>query len=280
MPLTSTRRQAIGLLKAAHPEPGAAVTAGAALLAIITGRSAAGVVAVTLAIAASQFAGGWHNDWLDADRDRTAGRADKPIPAGEVSRRAVGIGAAVASVSTVALGLLSGPLAGAVATIGLLSVLSYNWRLKFTAASVLPYMISFAALPSFVVLGLPGAPWPPWWLVLAGALLGAGAHFANVLSDLDDDARTGVHGLPHRLGARGSTLAASTLLLATTGLLVFGPPGPSAGLGLAGFVVVAGVLSWGNYLQRRSPGSKSAFRAVIASALINVALLLTAGAVV
>ncbi len=45
-------------------------------------------------------------------------------------------------------------------------------------------------------------------------------------------------------------------------------------------MVVAGVLALGNYLQRRSPGSKSAFRAVIASALINVALLLTAGAVV
>src|SRR5215213_3825561 len=154
-------------MRASHLEPGAAVTTGAVLLAMITGRDGAGVVAVGLAIGASQLAGGWHNDFLDADRDALAGRRDKPIPAGSVPRRLVGIAAAAAAAATVLFALLSGPPAAAVATVGLASVLAYNWRLKFTAFSALPYVVSFAALPSFVVLGLPDTPTPPWWLVAA-----------------------------------------------------------------------------------------------------------------
>ncbi|NED56002.1 hypothetical protein G3I24_34620, partial [Micromonospora aurantiaca] len=67
------------------------------------------------------------------------------------------------------------------ATLGLVSALLYNRPLKSTPVSVLPYAVSFGALPAFVVLALPGSPVPPAWLVAAAALLGAGAHFANVL---------------------------------------------------------------------------------------------------
>src|SRR6266542_835532 len=149
------------------------------MLALSTGRDAAGTVAVAATLPASQLATGWSNDAIDAERDAIVGRPDKPIPAGEVSRRTVAVAAVLAA----------------------------------------------AALPAFVVLGLPGTPRPPLWMVAAGGLLGAGAHFANTLPDLTDDARTGVHGLPHRLGATGSRLAAAGLLLAATATLAFGPPG-------------------------------------------------------
>jgi len=43
-----------------------------------------------------------------------------------------------------------------------------------------------------------------WWLLPLGALIGVALHLANTLPDIDDDARFGVRGLAHRLGARGS----------------------------------------------------------------------------
>jgi 4-hydroxybenzoate polyprenyltransferase len=267
-------RTALGLLRACHPEPTAAVTAVAAVLAIATGRGAAGVFAVAAAVLASQLAVGWSNDAVDAGRDAAVGRTDKPIVTGTVSRRTVAISAVVAAALTPPLALLSGVVAGLVATVGLVSALLYNWPLKSTAVSVLPYAVSFAALPTFVVLGVAR---PAWWLIAAGALLGAGAHFANVLPDLDDDARTGVRGLPHRLGARASAVAAAGLLFAATAALAFGPPGPPSWAGVAAFAAAVVVLATGGYAASRRPGSRAAFRSVLIVAILDVLLLLSAG---
>jgi protoheme IX farnesyltransferase len=272
-------RTAVGLLRASHPEPALTVTVVTALLALAMGHNAAGVAAVTVTILASQLAVSWANDAIDADRDATVGRADKPIPAGTVSRRTVAISAGVAAAATVPLAALSGWPAALVATIGLISSQLYNWPLKSTVISPLPYAISFAALPAFVVVALPGSPWPPGWLIAAGALLGAGAHFANTLPDLDDDARTGVRGLPHRLGTTGSRMAAAVLLLGATAALAFGPRhGRPTWFGLVAFVAAAFALPVGWYVASRRTGSRAAFRAVLVVALIDVVLLLASGA--
>jgi protoheme IX farnesyltransferase len=271
---TYRMRTVLGLLKACHPEPTVAVTAVAALLALAIGRGLAGALAVAGAVLASQLAVGWCNDAVDAVRDVAVGRPDKPIVAGVVSRRTVAVAAVVAGALTVPLALLSGVRAGSVATIGLASALLYNWPLKSTVASVLPYAVSFAALPAFVVEGISR---PPWWLVAAGALLGAGAHFANVLPDLDDDARTGVRGLPHRIGARTSAVAAGGLLFAATAALAFGPPGPPSWAGAWAFAGAAVVLAVGGYLAGRRPASRAAFRSVLLVAVLDVVLLLSAG---
>jgi 4-hydroxybenzoate polyprenyltransferase len=266
-------RTVLGLLKACHPEPTVAVTVAAALLALATGRGPAGALAVAATVLTSQLAVGWCNDAVDAVRDATVGRPDKPIVAGTVSRRTVAAAAVAAAVVTVPLAWASGAPAGSVAVIGLASALLYNWPLKATIASVLPYAVSFAALPAFVVLGVSR---PPWWLIAAGALLGAGAHFANVLPDLADDARTGVRGLPQRLGATGSWLAGGALLLAATAVLVFAPLGAPSRVGVAILVASAGILVAGWYLSRR-PGSRAPFRAVLLVALADVVLLLISG---
>jgi 4-hydroxybenzoate polyprenyltransferase len=274
--LTATR-PVLGLLRASHPEPAAAVTVASGVLALSTGRDAAGAVLVAATLLASQLATGWSNDAIDAERDAVVGRPDKPIPAGEISRRTVAVAAVIAAVTMVGLALLSGRAAALVATAGLASALLYNWPLKSTVISVLPYAFSFAALPAFVVLGLPGAPRPPLWMVAAGGLLGAGAHFANTLPDLTDDARTGVRGLPHRLGPAGSRLAAAGLLLAATAALAFGPPGPPSWMGVAALAAAAVVLPVGGYAGMRRPGSRAPFRAVLVVALIDVLLLLVSG---
>lgn len=256
------------------------VTVGAATLAAATGRVAFGIAAVALTVGASQLAIGWHNDWLDAPRDAIAGRIDKPVASGEISRALVAGAAVMAGLLTIVFGLLSGPKAALIAAVGLGSGLAYNWPLKTVAASVLPYLVSFAVLPTFVVLGLPGAPWPPAWLVAAGACLGGGAHFANVLSDLDDDARTGVRGLPHRIGLAWSTAAAGGLLMVTSLLLVFGPVGPPTTVAWSGLGAVCAILLAGAVAQIRWPRSRIAFRTVLAAALLDVALLLAAGSLV
>jgi 4-hydroxybenzoate polyprenyltransferase len=272
------------LIRASHPEPAAAVTTVSALLAVGVGHRAPAVLAVAATVLASQLAVGWVNDWLDADRDAAVGRTDKPAASGRISPRVVGVAGAVAAVATAGLSLLSGPPAAAAACLGLVSALLYDWPVKFTRFSVLPYMVSFAALPSFVVLALPDAPAPPGWLPAAGALLGGGAHFANALPDLSDDVRTGVRGLPQRLGPGGSWVAAALLLVGATLTLVFGPPGPPSWAGLAAIAAAAVVLPVGWYAGRRATRAGArpvvVFRAVLVVALVDVVLLISSGRVV
>jgi 4-hydroxybenzoate polyprenyltransferase len=251
------------------------------LLAIGVGHRGWSILGVAAAVGATQLSVGWVNDWLDADRDRVAGRSDKPVAAGAVSRRAVGTAGLLSSLAIPLLGLPFGWAATVCITLVGIFALLYDWPLKSTVLSVLPYLVAFGLLPAFVVISLPGHPWPPAWLVAAGSLLGGGAHFANVLPDLADDAATGVSGLPHKIGASGSTLVAAGLLLAATLTLVFGPPGPPSWTGWTAAAAAAVVLPAGWYAAQRSHGRPVAmFRAVIVVALIDIVLLIVSGPVV
>jgi len=273
--------RALALLRSSHPEPGGAVTVAMTLLAAGAGHRGWALVGVFGAVGATQLAVGWVNDWLDADRDRQSGRRDKPVAAGEVSRRTVGAAGLLAAAAIPLLGLPFGATATLLISLVGVFALLYDWPLKSTVFSVVPYLVAFGLLPAFVVVALPGHPAPPAWLVAAGALLGGGAHFANVLPDLADDAATGVRGLPHRLGALGSAVAAAVLLLGATLTLVFGPPGPPSWAGWAAGVAAVVVLPVGAYATRRARGRGVAmFRAVIVVALIDVLLLIFSGRVV
>jgi 4-hydroxybenzoate polyprenyltransferase len=267
-----------GLVRACHPEPTAAVTAVSAALAVAVGRGVAGTVAVTLAVLAGQLSIGWMNDYLDRDRDVLSARADKPVAVGMLDPAVVRRATVLAAAAVVPLSLLSGLFAGSLHLLAVASAWAYNLRLKATPFSVLPYAVSFGLLPAFITAGLPGQP-VIGWLVAAGALLGAAAHFANVLPDIDDDLRTGVRGLPHLLGPTGSRVAAAVLLLAASVVLAVGPPGPPGVLGV-GAVVVAVVCGIGAALLGRRPGSRAAFLGVLVVAAVDVALLVGSGAAV
>ncbi|MFF5082300.1 UbiA family prenyltransferase [Actinoplanes sp. NPDC000266] len=273
--------RALALIKSSHPEPGGAVTVAMTLLAIGAGHRGWAILGVFLAVGATQLSVGWVNDWLDADRDRRAGRGDKPVAAGAVSRRTVGTAGLIASLAIPFLGLPFGLWPTVLISLVGVFALLYDWPLKSTVFSVVPYLVAFGLLPAFVVVALPGHPAPPAWLVAAGALLGGGAHFANVLPDLADDAETGVRGLPHVLGATGSSVAAAVLLLAATLTLVFGPSGPPSWAGWAAACACVVVLPLGWYGMTRASGRAVAmFRAVIVVALIDVLLLIFSGRVV
>jgi 4-hydroxybenzoate polyprenyltransferase len=256
-------RSAVSLVRACHPEACAAVTVVAVLLGVAVGRAAGTLALIGAAVLTGQLCVGWLNDVLDAARDSATARRDKPIAAGHVTRRTVAVAAVCAGVACVPLSLTVGPLPGALHLVAVGSALGYDAGLKATALSVLPYLVSFGLLPVFVVLGWTVVP---WWLPLAGALLGAAAHFANVLPDLADDAATGVHGLPHRIGATGGRITTVALVLAASVVLAVGPSGLSAvRLGLTG-LAVAVLLA----------GHRRLFHAVLVVALLDVVQLVVA----
>jgi 4-hydroxybenzoate polyprenyltransferase len=268
------RGVAIPLLRAAHLGPSVAVTTITALLALALELSLYEGVIVTAAVFTGQLTIGWANDLLDVDRDREVGRVDKPLAMRDVTPSVVLRWLRVAAIACVVLSMLTGWRSGATHLLLLVAFGHlYNLYVKATPWSWLPYAVAFGALPA--VVGLAGNPptWPPTWMVVTAATLGVAAHVLNALPDLDDDAATGVRGLPHRLGAGRSRLMATVLLLLAAAVAVLGPAGAPASWGWAVLVVVAALATLALVGRGRAP-----FYAAIAIALTNVALLTVVGA--
>ncbi|MDH6577437.1 UbiA family prenyltransferase [Kitasatospora sp. MAP5-34] len=266
-----------GLLSAAHLAPSVAVTAVATALAAGSGGGAAGSALVALAVLTGQLSVGWCNDRADLRRDLATGRRDKPLVAGVLRPRTVAVAAGCALALCVPLSLANGAAAGGAHLTGVAAAWAYNLGVKRTVLSWLPYVVAFGLLPAFLTLALPGHPWPPAWAVAASALLGVGAHAANVLPDIADDLRTGVHGLPQRLGVRRARLLAAVPLFAASAVLALGPPGRLGTAGRAG-LVVTGALALALALPLRAGArSRLPFLAALGLAVLDVALLLLRG---
>jgi 4-hydroxybenzoate polyprenyltransferase len=279
------------LAGACHPEPAVAVTTMAVALAASSGRAVWGTVAAGSAVLAGQLTVGWHNDWLDADRDARAGRADKPIARGDLARGAAGVAAFGAAIATVPLSLLSGWQAGDAHIVAVALALAYNAYIKSTVVSFVPYLLAFPLLIAFISLGRHPSQWPPWWALLGAALLGTGAHLANAAPDVVDDTATGVRGLPQRLGAIRSIGWALVLMVASTGIIGLGAGHLSRpGVGEITFFVlvlllaVVGVLyavlgrgGRGERHWRELAGRRAWFRVAMLVAVANVALLVVKG---
>ena len=269
-------RVVAGLARASHLGPTLAVTTLATALAVGVGVAPARITLLCLAVLTGQLSVGWSNDWIDADRDLAVGRRDKPIAAGEVTVASVRAGALAAAALCVPLSLATGWRGGSAHLVAVGLAWAYNGRLKSTPWSWTPYALSFALLSAFVTLSLPGHPWPSAWVLGAAALLGVGAHLANVVPDLEEDRRTGVRGLPHRLGRTGSSLLAPAALLTATVLIVLGPPGPPAAWAWVGLLATAGVAVAGAGVALTRARSRVPFYLTIAVAGIDVVLLVLA----
>ena len=262
------------LIIASHPGPSLAITAMATLLAAQAAPHGIGPVLVAPAMLAGQLSVGWSNDALDAPRDAAAGRTDKPVAAGAISVRAVWIAAITALLAALAMSL-----AISVATAIILAVIigaawAYNLGLKSTLASGLMYLLGFGPIPAYAASTLPGQPAPRWSVTAAAALVGLGAHFANVLPDLAADRATGVDGLPQQVAARWGPAAVRTialvLLLSASVLLLLASSRrwvALAGLGAAALLAVVGARGSG-----RLP-----FLAAIGIAAIDVVLFAVGG---
>jgi 4-hydroxybenzoate polyprenyltransferase len=274
------RRAVVELALACHPGPTVAVTLFAASMALGAGAPGRTTTLVTLAVLAGQLSIGWSNDWVDAARDAAVGRTDKPVGAGRVSVRAVRAAAWSAAAACVVLSAALGWRAGLVNVATVASAWAYNVRLKSTAWSWAPFAFSFGLLPMVVALALPGSPWAAWWAVAGGALLGVGAHLANVLPDLEDDEGTGVRGAGHRIGRTGTSVLAAGTLLAATLLVVVAPPGQPSWAAVVALVVAAVLAAGGTVVALRASRSRLPFASAIAVAAVDVVLLVASDWVV
>jgi 4-hydroxybenzoate polyprenyltransferase len=265
-----------GLVGACHPIPAGAVTLIAVLVAVGAGLSPARVVIFGLSMATGQLSIGWSNDRIDSARDAVNARTDKPAATGAVPLRAVTIAAAVGITVSTALSFTLGWRAALAMLLLNAAGWSYNLGLKATVLSGLTYLVGPGLLPVVPYLALPGHQLPPWWAPVAGALLGLGAHFANVLPDLRADEATGVRGLPHRLGARVSIVVMALVLAAATLVVVLGPPGAPSALGWTAAAVAVALAIGSAVLGIRRPDSALAFYGSLAIALIDVVLFVSA----
>lgn len=267
-----------GLAGACHPVPTLAVTTVSVLLAIGVGLTAGRVVLLGAAVLTGQLSIGWSNDRIDAARDSYAARSDKPAASGRVPLAAVTAAAALALLATAVLSALLGPPAAMAALTLVAAGWLYNLGLKATVLSGLPYLIGFGALPAVPYLASPGHPWPPWWVPVTGALLGFGAHFANVLPDLRDDAATGVRGLPQRLGPRAGVVVMAAVLASASVVLGLGPSSASVAFALTASAVGLIGAAAAAIAAALTPESPAAFRITLALAVLDVVLVIAIAA--
>jgi 4-hydroxybenzoate polyprenyltransferase len=233
-----------------HPAPTLAVTLlsgalGAILLAQADSPLGGAWALTVAAVLGSQVFTGSVNDLVDRARDEVAGRADKPLAAGDIGPEGALWVASIGLAVQLAASLRLGPeplLLGAGATV---SALAYNLWLSRTPLSVVPYVVSFGLLPLWVAAGV-GVPLDR---VLAAVPLvapfAAAAHLVNVARDFDADAALGSRSLAQLLGLRRSLWLASALALGVgvgvgIGLVLDGRVTPAgAALGVGGLVAVA-----------------------------------------
>lgn len=268
--------KAIALARSAHPGPSVAVSIVAVVLGIGLGLAPWRLVILGVAFLLNQASVGLSNDWIDADRDRAVGRTDKPVALGQISAGLVRTTAFLAAALSILLTLPLGPWATLAHAVFIASAWTYNVGLKNTPASVLPYMVSFGLLPMIVALARPVPAIAAPWAIGLGAMLGIAAHFANVLPDLDDDERTGIRGLPHRLGRRASGIVISAALALGALLGFFGPVGGKTVLQWIGLALTL-LLALGIASALRRPPTRLLFQLIIAAALVNVVLLSFSG---
>jgi 4-hydroxybenzoate polyprenyltransferase len=211
-----TRLPIVGLLKASHFGPTMLVVSITYVLSR-TQFSATDSLFIAFAVLLGQFFVGWSNDLIDFPRDKAAMRMKKPLVAETITEATLRISIGVALLGALIVSLLSplGVNGTAIHFLGLLSATAYNLKLKSTLLSVVPYMVSFGALPwaIYVAAGTN----PPTWIVLGFVLISSAFHFLNVLKDLESDIAQGVMGLPQVLGRKKSVVM--VILLAGLGIL-------------------------------------------------------------
>lgn len=276
----------VALLGSTHPGPTIVVTSLAVVLGASSGLPIGRLVLLAIAVLLGQASIGFANDWLDAGRDRAVGRTDKPVAQGLVSVSAVRAAAVVCALLMLVPSFALGAAAGAAHLALVASGWAYDLGLKRTPISVVPFVVSFGLLPAVATLAASPPAAPAVWAVAVGGVFGVAIHFTNVLPDLDDDARTGIAGLPHRLGRTISGVTAFAALAVAAVLLLVGQLGggsTAAGLVAAavGTAVTLGIAVVGVHLVRAGRVDRTLFRLImVAAVLLVVQLALSGGTIV
>lgn len=269
-----------GVLRLLHPFPSLMNAVAVLLFAIIAlGQPPdwTRTARLVLTMLAAQAAIGIANDLADLELDRDTKR-QKPLISGLIS-------------ATVARGLLLLALllaASGAATFGLASFtlvvlgtgigIAYDFLLKRTALSWLPYLLALPLAPIWVWTALDRFTPLLFWLYPLGATLFLALHLANALADFSGDTAAGVRGIVQRLGRRraiGLLWGAALLPMAlATGLGLLLPYrwerfGPTLALALLPLLGSAAI-------TRRYPEQDAPFRTVF-GLLICSTIILGAG---
>ena len=210
----TTKDKVVGLAKATHFGPLVLVVTISFVLSI-TQLSFSKSLEIALAIFAGQCVVGWTNDLIDHSRDYAAGRTKKPLVHGSVTRKQLHIGISIALTAAILLSFL-GPLGikgGFLHMLGIGSATAYNFGIKASWLSPLPYAISFGAMP-WAIYSAAGK-YPPTWLFIDFMLIAVSFHFLNVIKDLEWDRTQLVLGLPQRIGKKWSIAMAVLLVVAS-----------------------------------------------------------------
>ena len=216
--LNSALAQGFVFLRAAHFGPTVIVTTASFLLSLAQ-YSIIDSLRVAIAIFAGQLVVGWSNDFIDAPLDIAAHRTKKPIVSKEINPEQLKGSIVFALVAAVLLSLFSplGLTGTLIHFLGILSATFYNFKLKPTILSPIPYIVSFGALPWAIYL--PAGNHPPLWLYLDFMLIAVAFHFFNVLKDFQWDIKQGIMGIPQRLGRNVSLIISISLVCSA--VLVF-----------------------------------------------------------
>lgn len=199
----------------------------------------------------SQFGVGAFNDYCDAGLDALS-KPGKPIPAGLVPHQGALAAAAVFVLLTLALAASFGAASLALGSLATVAGLLYDFPLKRTAFSWLPYVLGLPVLPLWAWSAVGVLPDAARWAYPVGALLALGLHLANALPDDAADRAAGTGGLVQLIG-RGYSV-----------LLLFGSFGLASGLAM--------VLLWST--DSPMPGARALY--LLGVAVGTTALLLAA----
>ena len=218
--LNSALAQGFVFLRAAHFGPTVIVTTASFLLSL-SQYSIIDSLRVAIAIFAGQLVVGWSNDFIDAPLDIAAHRTKKPIVSKEINPEQLKKSILVALFVALILSLFSplGLTGTLIHFLGILSATFYNFKLKPTILSPIPYIVSFGALPWAIYL--PAGNHPPLWLYLDFMLIAVAFHFFNVLKDFQWDINQGVLGLPQRLGRNASLVISISLVISAIFVLIY-----------------------------------------------------------
>jgi 4-hydroxybenzoate polyprenyltransferase len=218
--LNSALAKGFVFLRAAHFGPTVIVTVTTFLLSL-SQYSLIDSIRVAIAIFAGQLVVGWSNDFIDAPLDIAAQRTKKPIVNKEINPEQLKKSIFGALFVALILSLFSplGLTGTLIHFLGILSATIYNFKLKPTILSPLPYIISFGLLPWAIYL--PAGNQPPLWLFIDFMLIAVAFHLFNVLKDFQWDINQGVLGLPQRLGRNASLVISISLVVSAVFVLIF-----------------------------------------------------------
>src|SRR3546814_207783 len=224
-PFDIGRSLPFALWRAAHLRHGVLVTLALAVGAALAGRSGREIALVAVTVLVGQVLLGWHNDLVDAKRDRLHGRANKPVAEGYLDRStltfAIACGVLLVIPLSVANGLAAGIAHLAILTIAMLTNVGVLRRTRF---SFVPWALTFGAFPTFLSWGGwgredAGDPATVAITITAG-LIGIGVHLIRSLPGLVDDNKDGSSSLPLTIALK--TGAPKLMLISIVWLVMSG----------------------------------------------------------